>query len=242
MKALTPAERLYVALDFKPDQATGRNGTHARVMEFAKKIAKTGIGVKLNADLRAWGEGMIDEIHSLGLRIFVDLKLDDIGATMERDGMYLSAFKPEVLTVMCFASSKALRTIKTVLPETKVVGVTVLTDIPASEISEMFECSVSDLAHRLADHANKAGLDGLVCSPHEAARLRTFFPEMTLVTPGVRDPAAPVKNDDQQRMMTPAEAIAAGADCLVIGRPIVEAPDPYAAAMRFLEQIAKATA
>ena len=241
MNVLTPAERLYVALDFKPDQTTGRNGTHARVMEFAKKIAKTGIGVKLNADLRAWGEGMIDEIHSLGLRFFVDLKIDDVSATMERDGIYLSAFKPDVLTVMCFASSKALRSIKAVLPKTKVIGVTVLTDIPAVEITDMFQCSVSDLAHRLADHASRAGLDGLVCSPHEVARLRTFFPEMLLVTPGVRDPATPVKNDDQQRVMTPAEAIAAGADCLVIGRPIVEAPDPYAAAMRFLEQIDKAT-
>jgi len=242
MKVLTPAERLYAALDFVPDQGTGRNGTHAKIMDLVRKIAKTGIGVKLNSDLRVWGEGLIDEVRSAGLRLFADLKLTDIKGTLDRDGAYLSYYRPEVLTVMCASSRGALKAIKARLPETEVIGVTVLTDIPASEIEEMYGMSVSDLAFRLARQANKAGLDGLVCSPHEAERLRASYPNMSLNTPGVRDPSAPVKADDQQRVMTPAEALAAGATRLVVGRPIVEAADPYAAAMRFVELIDKATA
>lgn len=240
-KLLTPAQRLYAALDFRPSRETGKNGTHAKIMALVKALAKSGIGIKLNSDIRVWGEGIIDEIRSQGLNLFADLKLTDVKGTLERDAEYLSYYAPEILTAMCFTSRAALIALKNRLPKTEVIGVTVLTDIPAFEIAEMFDMNVSSLAARLALQASKAGLDGLVCSPHEASVLRELYPQMSLNTPGIRDPLAPTKPDEQQRTMTVDEALSAGSTRLIVGRPIVDAPKPYDAAMRFLDLIDKHT-
>jgi orotidine-5'-phosphate decarboxylase len=122
----------------------------------------------------------------------------------------------------------------------KLLAVTVLTSYDDSDLSKAgYALKVRDLAARRAQQAREAGIDGLVCSPAEAADLRTLVGDrMVLVTPGIR-PAGSASGD-QKRIMTPAKAIGAGADYLVVGRPITEAADPKAAAQAIVDEISQA--
>jgi orotidine-5'-phosphate decarboxylase len=125
-------------------------------------------------------------------------------------------------------------------PRPKIVAVTVLTSMTASDLGEvgLIESPEYTVA-RLARLAAQTGCDGVVCSAHEAAGLRAARgADFTLVTPGIRSPDAPA--DDQRRTMTPAEAIAAGADYLVVGRPITAAADPAAALAQLQDEVAAA--
>jgi orotidine-5'-phosphate decarboxylase len=119
-----------------------------------------------------------------------------------------------------------------------VIGVTVLTSLDQADMAETgVNREITDQVRRLAELAKTAGLDGVVCSPHEAALLRRDLgPSFKLITPGVRPHWAAA--NDQKRVMTPAEAIAAGADYVVIGRPITAAPDQAAAAKRIALELA----
>jgi orotidine-5'-phosphate decarboxylase len=122
----------------------------------------------------------------------------------------------------------------------KILGVTVLTSYDESDLQAAgYRLGVSDLVEARARQAQGLGVDGLVCSPEEAARLRAIVgDQMVLVTPGIRP--AGVAAGDQKRMMTPDRAIAAGADYLVVGRPVIEAADPQAAAEAIQGEIAQA--
>ncbi len=123
----------------------------------------------------------------------------------------------------------------------RVLAVTVLTSYDDSDLAEAgYGMAVGPLVAKRAAQARDIGIDGLVCSPEEAANLRVVVGrEMALVTPGIR-PAGSAAGD-QKRIMTPARAIAAGADYLVVGRPIVEAADPKAAAQAIVDEIAQVT-
>lgn len=244
-KQLTPAQRLIVAADFMPEPPNGRNWAHGMIMDLAKKLKGTGVTVKLNADLRTWGSGVIDEIHSCSLNFFADLKLIDIGETLKRDGLYLSEYNPEMVTVMCVAGEAAMKTLKTALPRTEVLGVTVLTSLTDTDTIKMFIGTIQQGVLRFAKLAQEAGIDGLISSPKEAEILRGVIgDDMTLNTPGIRPNWTIVKKDDQnaKRVMTPADAIRAGADRIVVGRPIIQAANPYDAAMRTIDEIASACA
>ena len=122
----------------------------------------------------------------------------------------------------------------------KILAVTVLTSYDATDLEAAgYKLGVSELVARRAEQARDIGIDGLVCSPEEAANLRSIVGvNMALVTPGIR-PAGSAAGD-QKRIMTPAKAIAAGADYLVVGRPIVEAADPKAAAEAIVAEISEA--
>jgi orotidine-5'-phosphate decarboxylase len=239
-QALTPAQRLIVAMDFDPD----KGDTQEKIIGLGKKLAPTGAIVKINVELRHEEcKGLLARFGAeCGLPLFMDLKLCDIEGTLKRDGKFLRRHPPAILTVMAGVSSGAIKALKELLPETVVLGVTVLTDISPDDAKDMYECDIPTQAMRFAKHAVKAGVDGLVCSPLEAAGLRAAFPGVELVTPGVRDPDEPVKEDDQKRVATLDGAFAAGATRIVLGRPIVDKPDPYAATMRFLDRIAKVAA
>jgi orotidine-5'-phosphate decarboxylase len=179
------------------------------------------------------------------LNIFADLKLIDIPETLRRDGLFLSELKPELVTVMCVAGEAAMKALKETLPGTEVLGVTVLTHLSEEDAQVMFNCSVQQGVLRFANTAKRAGIDGLISSPKEATLLRgAVGDEMTLNTPAIRPAWSIVKNDDQnaKRVMTPADAIRAGADRIVVGRPIIQADNPYDAAMQTIEEIASATA
>ncbi|MDO8582554.1 MAG: orotidine-5'-phosphate decarboxylase [bacterium] len=245
MKTLLPAERLIVAADFKPDSTQGRGWVHSQVIQLARSLKGTGVYLKVNSALRSYGYDLIDEIHSFGLKVFADLKLFDIGATLAIDGVLLFESKPEIVTTVCAAGIAALRALKTELPDTEVLGVTVLTSLKDVETRAMFSCSTEEAVMRCAHTAFDGQINGLISSPQEAEVLRAKFGVVfSLNTPAIRPAWAPVTGDDQnlKRAMTPAEAIKAGADRIVVGRPILQAENPYDAVMRTIDEIAAAMA
>jgi orotidine-5'-phosphate decarboxylase len=253
-KALTAGERLIVAADFKPKpeyafpyyrKGAFRTWACNRVLKLANELKRTGVCLKLNSSLRASDYDLMDEIHSRGLRVFADLKLFDIGETLSTDGTFIREAKPEFLTAACSAGVSALRALKAELPDTEVLGVTVLTSQKDADTKAMFDCSVGEAVMRFAQVAADAGIDGLISSPMEAEMLRAKYgATLSLNTPAIRPAWAIVPGDDQnpERIMTPAKAIRVGADRIIVGRPIVQADSPYDAAMRTIEEIASAIA
>jgi orotidine-5'-phosphate decarboxylase len=242
MKALTPAERLIVAADFKPDrsQSQDRQWVYGQVSGLARKLSDVGCYIKVNSAMRMTGYRLIPELHSLGLKVFADLKLFDIGETLATDGALLSEVKPDLLTVSCAAGSKAIKALKAELPDTEILGVTVLTSLTDGECMDIHGASIGNAARRLVDIALEGGVDGLICSAAEAAALRVVVgPDISINTPAIRPSWAIVKGDDQnpERIMTPTKAIVAGADRIVVGRPIVRDSDPRSAADRTIEEI-----
>lgn len=244
MKTLTPAERLIVAADFKPQEGHGRNDVIAKVINLASQLKGTGVYLKVNSALRACGYELIDIIHEHGLNVFADLKLVDIGDTLATDGELLREAKPELLTVFSATGITAMKALKAALPETEILGVTVLTSLKEEDTAELFNCSVNDAVVRLGKWAHLAGLGGWICAPKEAHLLRPISSEMSVNTPNIRSANTPVKGDGQNlnRAMTVAEAMKAGIDRIVVGRLILQDPDPYDATMRIIDEIAVATA
>lgn len=243
---LTAAERLIVAADFNPkDGGQYRTYTYDQVLEFTSVIARTGVVMKVNSALRACGYGLIGDIHDRELQVFVDLKLNDIENTLATDGKLLLKYHPEIVTVMCSTGINALKALKAELPETEILGVTVLTNQTDADTMALYGCSVREAVLRLADIAAKAQIDGLISSPDDLADLRKRFGNtLTYNTPAIRPAWAKVEGDDQNhaRVMTPADAIKAGATRIVVGRPITKAPDPREAVLRTLEEIEQALA
>lgn len=240
---LTPADRLIIAADFKPSAGTGRAGVRSQVLRLADNLNGLGIILKVNSALRACGYGLIDEIHSRGLRVFADLKLNDIPETLSTDGEMLREANPAIVTAMCSTGEKGLLALKEALPQTEILGVTVLTSLTDADSHALFTCQISTAVSRLANIAAQVGLGGLISSPDKADILRDKYGLLLSInTPGIRPEWALVKGDDQnpQRVMTPARAIAQGADRIVIGRPVVKADNPREAAERTLEEIATA--
>jgi len=165
-----------------------------------------------------------------GVKVFLDLKLLDIPATVAGAARAVSRLRPEFLTVHAMGGPDVIRAAVEAAPATRVAAVTVLTSIGDADLAMLgMPEPVGDVVRRLPVMAVDSGARGLVCSPHEVAAVRAEVgPDVTLITPGVR-PAGSAA-DDQARVATPEEAFLAGADLLVIGRPITSAPDPGAAA------------
>jgi orotidine-5'-phosphate decarboxylase len=165
-----------------------------------------------------------------GVRVFLDLKLHDIPVTVAGAARAVARLRPSLLTVHAAAGAAAIKAAVHAAPDTKIVAVTVLTSLSGADLGGIgLAGPVSDAVRRLAVLAVRAGALGLVCSPQEVAAVRAEVgPKITLITPGVR----PAGSDahDQARIATPEEALRAGADLLVIGRPITGAADPGAAA------------
>ncbi len=175
-----------------------------------------------------------------GVQVFLDLKLHDIPATVAAAARAVARLRPAMLTVHAAAGSAAVRAAAAALPDTRVVAVTVLTSLGEADLSRIgFAGPASDAVLRLATLAVDAGARGLVCSPQEVAAVRAEVgPDILLITPGVR-PAGSDTND-QARVATPEEALRAGADLLVIGRPITGAADPGAAASAIAASLRRA--
>ena len=165
-----------------------------------------------------------------GASIFLDLKLHDIPATVAGAARAVAGLTPAFLTVHASGGAAMIEAAARALPETRITAVTVLTSLDAAGLSALgFAGTPADLVVRLATRAVDAGARAIVCSPLEVALVRASVPaDITLITPGVRPAGA--STDDQVRIATPEQAIADGADLLVIGRPITGAADPAAAA------------
>ena len=165
-----------------------------------------------------------------GVDVFLDLKLHDIPATVGGAASAVAKVRPDLLTVHAAAGAAAIKAAVDALPNTRIVAVTVLTSLSDRDMDDIgMNGPIGDAVRRLAALAVGAGARGLVCSPQEVAAVRAEVgPDITLITPGIR--AAGTDAQDQARVATPEQALGAGADLLVIGRPITSAPDPGAAA------------
>ncbi|MGB3786712.1 MAG: orotidine-5'-phosphate decarboxylase [Phormidesmis sp.] len=194
------------------------------------------------------GPAILSEIKSRGKRIFLDLKLHDIPNTMAGACRAAGRYGVDLLTVHAAAGEVALKAAQQAAVEgaqqagnspPSVIAVTLLTSIGAEALLSDLKVAltVEDYAKQMAQLAKNSGLAGAVCSPHEAIALRKLCgDDFRLVCPGVRPTWA--QKGDQQRAMTPSEALKAGANYLVIGRPITQAADPAAAVERICEEMA----
>ena len=172
------------------------------------------------------------------LDLFLDLKLHDIPATVRGAALAVAPLRPRYLTVHAAGGAEMIAAAVEVLPETQVTAVTVLTSLDAQALEAIgIGGPPQEAVVRMARLAVDAGARAIVCSPQEVAAVRAAVARhITLITPGVRPAGAAV--DDQKRVATPQQALADGADLLVIGRPITGAPDMTAAARSIAESLA----
>ena len=233
MTTLHPADRIIVALDgMAPEQAL----VFAGQVEGLRWV-KVGLELFVQA-----GPGVVGQLREKGLRVFLDLKFHDIPATMAGACRRASALGAELITVHACAGSEALKAAQaaaveeaqdTGQPVPTLLAVTVLTSWDEQRMQQELAIGqrIGERVPALAQLSATAGIGGCVCSPLEASALRAQHPEpFALVTPGIRPKGSAV--GDQARVMGPAEAMAAGASQLVIGRPITRAEDPSAAFAR----------
>ncbi|MGA0133511.1 MAG: orotidine-5'-phosphate decarboxylase [Opitutales bacterium] len=187
------------------------------------------------------GPGIVDEFHALGFKVFLDLKLHDIPNTVASAVKSLKGRPCSLLTLHAGGGpemiARAVDAARSALPDCRLLSVTVLTSMDRTQLSAIgIERSAGDQVGLLGSMAVAAGSHGLVCSPLELPVLRAALgPGPCLVTPGIRYPEA--KGDDQSRVMTPSDAASAGADFIVVGRPILKSDDPAAIAQRIRREI-----
>ena len=227
-------KRIIVALDYPgPDQAL------AMADRLDKELCRVKVGKELFT--RA-GPALVERLAGRGFDVFLDLKFHDIPNTAAAAGAAAADLGVWMLNVHAQGGRRMLaaarEAVERFTPRPRLVAVTVLTSLTDEDLRETgHQEGAADLVERLAALTAAAGLDGVVCSPRETAVLRRRHGAgFVLVTPGIRpSDSAP---DDQQRVMTPAEAIRSGSDYLVIGRPVTAAADPVAALQAIQAEIA----
>jgi len=228
---MDPRERLIVALDVSSVDAA-----QAMVSRLGDAVTFYKIGYQLGF---AGGLDYARKLRQSGKHIFVDMKLHDIGNTVAAGVKSVAGLGANFLTVHAYPqvmqAAVAARE-----HNLRILAVSVLTSLNDADLKEAgYAATVAELAARRAAQARDVGVDGLVCSPEEVANLRRIVGAgMTLVTPGIRPAGSGA--GDQKRVATPAAAITAGADYLVVGRPIIAAADPKAAAEAIVAEIAGA--
>ncbi|WP_375777804.1 orotidine-5'-phosphate decarboxylase [Bradyrhizobium sp. ma5] len=231
---IAPKDRLIVALDL-PSVASAE----AMIDRLGDSVTFYKIGYQLGY---AGGLTLAKQLAGSGKKVFLDLKMHDIGNTVARGVESVAALGATFLTVHAYPQTMKAAVEARAGSGLKILAVTVLTSYDDSDLHAAgYRLNVSDLVEARARQAQALGVDGIVSSPEEAAALRKIVgKQMNLVTPGIR-PAGSATGD-QKRIMTPARAIAAGADYLVVGRPVMEAADPKAAAEAIHTEIAQALA
>jgi orotidine-5'-phosphate decarboxylase len=228
--AARPLDRLIVALDVE-------SGSHA--LELAEQIRPVTRFFKIGSHLFTLeGPALVNRLVERDCSVFLDLKFHDIPDVVAAAVRSAARLAVSMLTLHAAGGLEmlyaAVRTLEE-FPETRplLLGVTVLTSFSPDEWKRLFpNDSIDEAAQRLATLCQTAGLNGLVCSPHELRKL-TGVP-LKKVVPGIRPTGT--SSDDQRRIMTPAQAIAAGADYLVVGRPVTRAADPAEAARRIRQE------
>jgi orotidine-5'-phosphate decarboxylase len=227
-----PRDRLIVALDVPSIPAAA-----SLIKRLGDAVSFYKIGYQLAF---AGGMALAETLVGAGKQVFLDLKLHDIGNTVEKGVESVARMGATFVTVHAYPQTMKSAVAARGNAGLRILAVTVLTSYDDADLEAAgYALGVSSLVARRAAQAREIGVDGLVCSAEEAAALRSLVgTSMMLVTPGIR-PAGTAAGD-QKRVMTPARAIAAGADYLVVGRPIVEAADPKAAAVAIVAEIAAA--
>jgi orotidine-5'-phosphate decarboxylase len=221
--------------------------TAEQALQLAHEIAPAVGAFKIGKELfTSAGPDIVKRVRDTGASVFLDLKFHDIPNTVAKAIAAAVRLDVQMVTIHTSGGSEMMRAAEQAAQQTAsqsgrnaplVLGVTVLTSHDANTLTELgWEPNVGRLVERLALLAARSGLRGLVCSPLEIAALRQMLPaSMQLVTPGIRTGAE--KADDQKRTLTPREAMQAGANWLVIGRPIYAAPNPRAAAEAILKSL-----
>jgi orotidine-5'-phosphate decarboxylase len=229
---LAPRDRLIVALDL-PDVAAAE----AMIDRLGDRVTFYKIGYQLGF---AGGLPLVRKLADSGKKVFVDLKLHDIGNTVARGVESVARLGATFLTVHAYPQTMKAAVEARAGSSLKILAVTVLTSYDDGDLHAAgYRLGVSDMVEARAQQAQVLGIDGIVCSPEEAAALRKIVGhQISLVTPGIRPAGA--ATGDQKRIMTPARAIAAGADYLVVGRPVLEASDPKGAADAIVAEIEQA--
>lgn len=229
-----PDERIICALDV-PTTAEAT----ALVSQIQDAVGFYKIGLQLFA---TGGMELARDLKAEGRKVFLDWKLHDIGATVEKAAASLAEAGCDLLTVHARPQVMAAAARGVAGSNLKVLGVTVLTSLTAEDLAaDDHSLSPAELVELRVRQALEAGIDGVVSSPHEAARVKEIATQagrddFLIVTPGVRPSGAAL--DDQARAATPEAALLAGATHLVIGRPITAAADPRSAALAVAESIA----
>src|SRR5437016_6327613 len=221
--------------------------TAEEALKLAEQLAPVAGGFKIGSELfTSAGPDIVRRIRGLGSPVFLDLKLHDIPNTVAKAVAAAVNLDVQMLTVHASGGVEMLKAAEQIAQDSAwrlghapplVLGVTILTSLDSNALSEIgFDPNVTRQVRRLANMANKAGLRGVVCSPREVADVRQMLPASAqLVVPGIRAEATP--GDDQKRTLTAPEAMALGANWLVIGRPIYAAQNPRAAAEKIFASI-----
>ena len=228
---MQPRERLIVALDLSSVEAA-----QAMVAKLGDAVSFYKIGYQLAF---AGGLAFAHTLTGAGKKVFVDLKLHDIDNTVAQGVKSVARLGATFLTVHAYPQTMRAA-VAAREAGLRILAVTVLTSYDDADLAAAgYDFTVPELVAERAVQARDIGVDGVVCSAEEAARIRTIVgTKIALVTPGIR----PAGSDagDQKRIATPSSAIASGADYLVVGRPILAAPDPKAAALAIVAEIALA--
>jgi orotidine-5'-phosphate decarboxylase len=222
-------DRMIVALD-----VDGVERASALVERLGDSVSFYKIGYQLAF---SGGLDLARDLVAAGKKLFLDLKLHDIGNTVEKGTAAVARLGASFLTVHAYPQTLAAAAAGAEGSRLRILGVTVLTSYDEADVAAAgYALPLADLVARRADQAREAGIAGLILSPAELEAMRRRHAErLLLVTPGVR-PAGSAAND-QKRVMTPSEAIRRGADHLVVGRPVTAAPDPRAAAEAIAAEI-----
>lgn len=238
----TPDPRIIVALDY-----ANAADALAIVDRLAPELCRLKVGKEL---FTRSGPELVRALVGRGFDVFLDLKFHDIPNTVAQACRAAAELGVWMVNVHAQGGRKMMTAARAALDDAGagaggrrplLIAVTVLTSLGVEDLAEVgLSGSPADNVLRLATLARDSGLDGVVCSPQEAAALAASLgPAFRLVTPGVRPAGA--STDDQKRVMTPGQAIAAGAHYLVIGRPITQAPDPIAALRAIAAEISELT-
>lgn len=224
--------RLIVALDFP--EAGPALALAERIEDYCR-FFKVGLELYL-----AEGDAVVHELRHRGYSVFLDLKLHDIPNTVAAAVVTAAGTGASMLTIHALGGPNMLRaaveSANKLYRPPLLLAVTVLTSMDSDQLAAVgIDRTPSQEVQQLAAMASSAGMTGFVCSPDEAAHLRRYFPNATLVIPGIRPANAAV--GDQKRVATPARALAAGADFLVVGRPITRATDPVEAARAIIAEM-----
>jgi orotidine-5'-phosphate decarboxylase len=225
-------DQLIVALDVSElDQARRLVHTLGDTVSFYK------IGMEL---VYGHGFGLIKELTQAGKKIFLDLKLHDIPNTVQKATQQLAHLGVTFLTVHAYPQTMQAAKAGSLHSDMKILGVTVMTSYDNHDLQEAgYDKSVRDVVQIRAKAARDIGIGGLILAPEDVAAMRLVVGDnLLLVTPGIRP--ANSDSNDQKRFMTPGAAIRAGANHLVVGRPITQAADPNGAALAILEDILSA--
>jgi len=242
--------RLIVAVDWEcpedlPEDTTLEELALAFLEPICEELGPLCVTIKLNTVLRIIGSWAFEVVEDAGLECFADLKLFDIGNTLKNEGAWLRHASPMILTVSARVKPTAFQELQAMLPDTLLLPVDPLTDLTDKDFLSFGnprEANRKDATRGFFQRAEALGAMGLICAPVDIELMGPAFREkIAIVTPGIQT-LGMGKNDNSENALTPTRAIEAGADALVVGRAIMDAPNRREAAERILEEMEAALA